>query len=198
MSRLPERGVVKFEAMRIRIKNMVCRHCVAKVAEVASSIPGIELRGVRLGSIDVEGTPTENEIDMLDSRLKEEGFEVIHSREESITAEIKGKLQELSRSGEGLHADIASCLEDALHLSFRTLSRTFASAEGRTIENYFTALRIERIKELLLDGELTLSEIAYVTGFSSVPHLSSRFKQATGMTPTQFRSVGQRTLLPDV
>ena len=184
--------------MEIRIKNMVCRHCVAKVAEVASSIPGLELRGVRLGSIDVEGTPAESDIELLDSRLKEEGFEVIRSREESIVAGIKARLQQLSRGGEGLRADIASELEDALHLSFRTLSRTFAAVEGRTIENYFTALRIERIKELLLDGELSLSEIAYVTGFSSVPHLSNRFKQATGMTPTQFRSMGQRTLLPDV
>lgn len=184
--------------MEIRIKNMVCRHCVAKVAEVASSIPGLELRAVRLGSIDVERNPTDGDIKLLDSRLREEGFEVIRSREETMVSEIKTKLMELARSGEGARADIGSVLEDALHTSFRTLSRTFASVEGRTIENYFTALRIERIKELLLDGELPLSEIAYVTGFSSVPHLSSRFKQATGMTPTQFRAVGQRTPLSDV
>lgn len=184
--------------MEIRIKNMVCRHCVAKVAEIASSIPAFELRAVRLGAIDVEGSATDKDIGLLDSRLREEGFEVIHSREESIVAEIKTRLQELSRSGEGVRADIAAVLEDALHASFRTLSRTFAAVEGRTIENYFTALRIERIKELLLDGELPLSEIAYVTGFSSVPHLSSRFKQATGMTPTQFRTMGQRIPLPDV
>ena len=184
--------------MEIRIKNMVCRHCVAKVAEIASSIPAFELRAVRLGAIDVEGNPTEKDMDILDSRLRDEGFEVIHSREESIVAEIKAVLQGLSRSGEGVRADIAAVLEDALHVSFRTLSRMFAAVEGRTIENYFTALRIERIKELLLDGELPLSEIAYVTGFSSVPHLSSRFRQATGMTPTQFRAVGQRTPLPDI
>lgn len=184
--------------MEIRIKNMVCRHCVAKVAEIASSIPALELRAVRLGAIDVEGHPSEADIELLDSRLRDEDFEVIRSREESIVAEIKSRLQALSRSGEGARADIAAVLEDALHTSFRTLSRTFAALEGRTIENYFTALRIERIKELLLDGELSLSEIAYVTGFSSVPHLSSRFKQSTGMTPTHFRAMGQRTPLPEV
>ncbi|MDE6855217.1 MAG: hypothetical protein K2J34_01960, partial [Muribaculaceae bacterium] len=116
--------------MEIRIKNMVCRHCVAKVAEVASSIPGLELRGVRLGSIDVEGTPAESDIELLDSRLRDEGFEVIRSREESIVAGIKVRLQQLSRGGEGMRADIASELEDTLHLSFRTLSRTFAAVEG--------------------------------------------------------------------
>lgn len=177
---------------------MVCRHCVAKVAEVTSRIPSLNLLGVELGSVTVEGNPASADIELLDSSLREEGFEVIHSREESIVAEIKSLLQELSRSGEGARTDIAGVLEDKLHTSFRTLSRTFAALESRTIENYFTALRIERIKELLIDGELPLSEIAYVTGFSSVPHLSSRFKQATGMTPTQFRSMGHRIPLPEV
>ena len=105
---------------------------------------------------------------------------------------------DLSREGDGMRADITGILQEYLHMSYRNLSRIFASTEGRTIENYFTALRIERIKELLLDGQMPLSEIAYVTGFSSVPHLSTRFKQATGMTPTQFREIGERTPLSEV
>lgn len=177
---------------------MVCRHCVAKVAEVTSRIPELNLLGVELGSVTVEGNPSDEVIDRLDSELRKEDFEVIRSREEAIVAEIKSKLMELSRDGEGVRADIAQILQDSLHMSFRNLSRIFASTEGRTIENYFTALRLERIKELLLDDQLPLSEIAYVTGFSSVPHLSTRFKQATGMTPTHFREIGVRTSLSEV
>ncbi len=177
---------------------MVCRHCVAKVAEVTSRIQELNLLGVELGSVTVEGNPSEEVIDRLDTELRKEDFEVIRSREEAIVAEIKTKLMDLSRDGEGVRADIAKVLPDSLHMSFRNLSRIFASVEGRTIENYFTALRIERIKELLLDDQLSLSEIAYVTGFSSVPHLSTRFKQATGMTPTQFREIGIRIPLPEV
>ncbi len=177
---------------------MVCRHCVAKVAEVASTIPGLELQGVELGAIIVGNNPSPDDISRFDEGLRKEGFEVIHSRDEEIVADIKGRLIELSRNSEGARADIATILQEAMHTSYPTLSRTFAAAEGRTIENYFTALRIERIKELLLDNQLPLSEIAFVTGFSSVPHLSSRFKQATGMTPTQFREMGRRTPLPEV
>lgn len=177
---------------------MVCRHCVAKVAEVASRIQSLNLLGVELGSVTVDVNPADDVIDSLDSELRKEGFEVIRSREEGIVSEIKVKLLELSRNGNGIHADIAAILQDTLHMSYRNLSRIFASTEGRTIENYFTALRIEHIKELLLDGQLSLSEIAFVTGFSSVPHLSSRFKQATGMTPTKFREIGIRTPLPEV
>ncbi|MDE5813318.1 MAG: helix-turn-helix domain-containing protein [Muribaculaceae bacterium] len=184
--------------MKIRIKNMVCRHCVAKVAEVTSRLASLNLLGVELGSVTVEGNPSESVINDLDAELRREGFEVIRSREEAIVSEIKSSLQQLSRDGDGAHADVASILQDTLHMSYRNLSRIFASTEGRTIENYFTALRIERIKELLLDGEMPLSEIAFVTGFSSVPHLSTRFKQATGLTPTQFREIGVRTPLSEV
>ena len=177
---------------------MVCRHCVAKVAEVTSRIPSLNLLGVELGSVTVEGNPDDDIVDRLDEELRKEGFEVIRSREEAIVSEIKSRLMELSREGDGTHADIASILQDSLHMSYRNLSRIFASMEGRTIENYYTALRIERIKELLLDGQMPLSEIAFITGFSSVPHLSTRFKQATGMTPTQFREIGVRIPLNDV
>ncbi|MDE6582686.1 MAG: helix-turn-helix domain-containing protein, partial [Duncaniella sp.] len=156
--------------MKIRIKNMVCRHCVAKVAEVASAIPGLNLQGVELGAITVGNFPAEDDLTLLDERLRPEGFEVIHSRDEETVADIKARLIELSRNSEGVRADISALLSDALHMSYRTLSRTFAAIEGRTIENYFTALRIERSKELLLDDQLPLSEIAFVTGFSSVPH----------------------------
>lgn len=177
---------------------MVCRHCVAKVAEVTSRIPSLNLLGVELGSVTVEGNPAEKVIDSLDAELRKEGFEVIRSREEAIVSEIKSRLVETLREGDGMRADVSAMLQDSLNMSYRNLSRIFASVEGRTIENYFTSLRIERIKELLLDGELPLSEIAFVTGFSSVPHLSTRFKQATGMTPTQFREIGTRKPLPDI
>ncbi len=177
---------------------MVCRHCVAKVAEIVSKFPELNLLGVELGGITVEGNPEDSVLKRLEVELLKEDFEIIRSREEAIVSEIKAKLMDLSRDGEGVRADIPKELQDSLHMSFRNLSRIFASVEGRTIENYFTALRIERIKELLLDNQLPLSEIAYVTGFSSVPHLSARFKQATGMTPTQFREIGIRTPLPEV
>ena len=177
---------------------MVCRHCVAKVAEVTSRIPSLNLLGVELGSVTVEGSPSDEVIDRLDDELRKEGFEVIRSREEAIVSEIKSRLMVLSRQGDGMRADIAATLQDGLNMSFRNLSRIFASTEGRTIENYFTALRIERIKELLLDGQMSLSEIAFVTGFSSVPHLSTRFKQATGLTPTQFREIGVRIPLSEI
>ena len=110
---------------------MVCRHCVAKVAEVTSRIQSLNLLGVDLGSVTVEGNPTDSVIDHLDAELRKEGFEVIRSREEAIVSEIKSKLMVLSREGDGMRADIAALLQDSLHMSYRNLSRIFASTEGR-------------------------------------------------------------------
>ncbi|MDE5996694.1 MAG: cation transporter, partial [Muribaculaceae bacterium] len=73
--------------MKIRIKNMVCRHCVAKVAEVASRIQSLGLLGVELGSVTVEENPPDDVLERLDTELRKEGFEVIRSREEAIVSE---------------------------------------------------------------------------------------------------------------
>ena len=71
---------------------------------------------------------------------------------------------------------------------YSQLSKLFSSVEGVTIEKYVIAQKIERVKELLVYDELTLSEIAFRLGYSSSQHLSNQFREVTGMTPTQFKS----------
>ena len=71
-----------------------------------------------------------------------------------------------------------------------TLSSLFSSVEGRTIENYFIEQRIEKAKELLIYGKLTLSQIAFDLEYSSTSHLSTQFKKITGLTPTYFKEIG--------
>ena len=84
-------------------------------------------------------------------------------------------------------------------MSFDTISRMFSQLEGRTIEKYHIAQKVERVKELLAYGGRTLEEIADITGYSSASHLSRQFKAVTGLTPTQFVSTrGKRTPLDKV
>lgn len=84
------------------------------------------------------------------------------------------------------------------HLSYPSLSRMFSEVEGRSIENYFVSLRVERVKKLIKYQQLSLSEIAYVVGYSSVSHMSRQFKQVTGLPPSQFREMERKKPLPDV
>jgi AraC family transcriptional regulator len=84
---------------------------------------------------------------------------------------------------------LADHLSAALHKEYSGLSALFTQVEGITIEHYFLLQRMERVKELIKYGELTMSEIADRTGFSSVAHLSAQFRKFTGMTPTAFRGM---------
>ena len=76
----------------------------------------------------------------------------------------------------------------------------FSSVEGRTIERFILSQKIEKVKELLTYGELTLSEIAYQMHYSSPAHLSSQFKKITGMSPSAFRKMQnqERQFLDDI
>jgi AraC-like DNA-binding protein len=76
------------------------------------------------------------------------------------------------------------------------ITTLFSSVEGTTIEKYYIAQKIEKAKELLVYGELSLSEIAYRLGYSSVQHLSNQFKKVTGLTPSHFKLVGAEKRKP--
>ena len=95
--------------------------------------------------------------------------------------------------------NLSACLQDHLNTDYGTLSKIFSATEGRTIEKYSIAQRVEFAKELLSYGEMTISEVADRAGYSSVAHLSRQFKTQTGMTPSQFQKLRpERTPLNEV
>lgn len=83
-------------------------------------------------------------------------------------------------------------------MDYTQISKLFSQTEGRTIEHYTIEQKIEYVKELLIYGELTLSEISYKLNYSSPQHLSRQFKQVTGMTPTAFKNNGHRKTLDTI
>ncbi len=185
--------------MRLTIKNMVCRHCAQTVRHILADVLGLKVIAVELGMAEVDAEPSETLLTGIGKALADEGFELIQSREAEIVEDVKHTLIELVRSDAGDRpGNLPEMLAHRYNLSYASISRLFSSVEGRTVESYYMALRIERVKELIKYRRLSLSEIAYVTGFSSVAHLSRQFKQLTGMTLTQFRDMGHRTALPEI
>uniref|UniRef100_UPI00272ABCDB helix-turn-helix domain-containing protein n=1 Tax=uncultured Duncaniella sp. TaxID=2768039 RepID=UPI00272ABCDB len=87
---------------------------------------------------------------------------------------------------EGHNHNLSECLSRHLNVSYDTVSRVFSQKEGRTLEKYHIAQKVERVKELLQHNEYTLSEIADMVDYSSAAHLSRQFKSVTGMTPTEY------------
>jgi AraC-like DNA-binding protein len=95
-----------------------------------------------------------------------------------------------------ININFSEYLAEVTGLNYHYLSTLFSSLEGTTIEKYFIHLKIEKVKELLVYGELTLSEIAYKLGYSSVQHLSNQFKKVTGLTPSYFKSLKSKNRKP--
>ncbi len=180
----------------LAVKNMVCPRCIRVVREELLKA-GVEVFDVRLGEIEI-APPQESELESLGTILKENGFELIHDRRTQISEKIKNIIiTQIHYTDEHVKTNLSKILEDELHLEYHYLSTVFSQQQGMTIEKYFILQKIELVKELLEYNQLSISEIAFKSGYSSVAHLSNQFKKITGLSATQYRKLsvnGRKTL----
>lgn len=181
------------------IRHMVCDRCKAAVRRIAEA-HRLPVEGVELGELHLARRLNATERTGLGQALQHEGFELVDDREAATIARIKAAIvQWVHHTGRSVRKQqLSTHLADALHRDYSSLSALFSQVEGITIEQYFLLQRLERVKELIKYDELTLSEIAFRTGFSSVAHLSAQFKKFTGMTPSAFKALGFRLPLDEV
>jgi AraC family transcriptional regulator len=174
------------------VKNMVCRRCLLAVEDVLikSAIP---FNKVITGEIHLSENITQKQIDVLATSLASIGLELIDNRMSGMIEKIKQLVMKKARNEVDKKENkikLSIYLSQNLHYEYTYLSSFFSSVEGRTIENYFIEQRIEKVKELLVYNEMTLSKIHYELEYSSVAHLSNQFKKITGLTPSHFKEVG--------
>jgi AraC-like DNA-binding protein len=145
---------------------------------------------VKLGELQLEKMPVGADMDRLQQRLGELGFEILSDQKGRIIEKIKNIIIRQIREGQpDDHHKFSDILSSSLHKDYTWLSKLFSEVEGVTIEKYIINQKIELVKELLAYGELNLSEISYKLGYSSVAHLSAQFSKTTGFTPSAFRKL---------
>ena len=174
---------------RLFIKNMVCQRCVMTVEQIFKKldIPAIN---VTLGEVEVARALTGDELQQIKEQLNKVGFDLIDKRVNKIIEGIKlAVLEYISLGMDAENIKLSSFITKKIPNDYSYLSDLFSSVEGRTIEQFFISQRIEKVKELLVYDQLSLTEISYQTGFSSVHHLSSQFKKVTGLTPSHFKKI---------
>jgi AraC family transcriptional regulator len=172
------------------IKNMVCNRCIMTVENILDKNE-LPFSSVSLGEVELERKLSDEEIKAVDTDLRKVGFELIDTRVNKIIDDIKqAVLQYLNLGMDSQNLKLSTFITDKIPYDYSYLSDLFSSIEGKTIEQYFILLRIEKVKELLVYDQLSLTEISYQTGFSSVHHLSSQFKKVTGLTPSHFKKIG--------
>lgn len=179
--------------MKLYIKNMVCNRCILVVQNELLKI-GIQPMHVALGEVELKEEYLDKKtLDQLDAALKLLGFERIDDRKARLIEKTKNIIIQIIHHSDqiDLHLNWSEFLSRELHYEYNYLSSLFSSLEGITLEQYIIRQKIERVKELLLYNELTLNEIAYKLGYSSVQHLSGQFKKITGFTPSVLKKSRQ-------
>lgn len=193
-------GVVSlryFMSEQLHIKNMVCDRCIMVVKQLFMDL-NIDFHQIQLGQIELKEEPNDQQLEKIRSLLQEYGFELLDDKKSKIVEKIKTTIVSLihGKDAEELNLKLSAILEEKLQTDYHYLSTLFSSVEGVTIERYTILQRIEKVKEMLMYDEKSLSEIAYEMGYSSVQHLSQQFKKVTGLTPSHFKQLKENKRKP--
>lgn len=174
--------------MNLHIKNMVCNRCKMVVKAELEKL-GFNPVSVELGTVSIKENISPDDKIKISNQLKSFGFELLEDKKTQIAEQIKTSIINLVHySKEPLKINLSAYLSEQINLEYPQLSSIFSEVENQTIEKYFIAQKIEKAKEMLTYGELTLSEIAYQLNYSSVAHLSAQFKKVSALTPSAYKA----------
>jgi AraC-like DNA-binding protein len=145
---------------------------------------------IGFGEVRLKEGISAEQLMQLDRGLKKSGFGLVDEIEGNLVEKVKKLIIELVHySDERLAENIPNIISSKLNHDFETLNTLFLKIQNQTIENYFLAHKMERVKELLVYYKLNLNEIAYQLNYSSIAHLTSQFKTATGLSPSHYRKI---------
>jgi len=166
---------------------MVCGRCKMVVKSELDKL-GLQTISVELGEVELQDEITDSQKEVLLKNLQALGFDFIDDKKSKTIEKIKNLIVDLvHHKNNELKINLSDYLVENLNQDYSTLSNLFSEIENTTIEKYFISQKIEKVKELLIYNELSLSEIADMLNYSNVAHLSNQFKKITGFTPTHFK-----------
>lgn len=178
--------------MKLYVRNMACLSCKVVVTEALKELE-IEPIKVELGEIEIREGLTDVEKQKLNNKIKKVGLELLENKQGAIIEKIRKVVVDyVYHTEEKLITNFSDYISKKLNYSYTYLSNLFSEVEVSTIEQYVIAMKIERIKELIMFKDLTLTEISYKLHYSSVAHLSTQFKKVTGLTPTHFKALKKK------
>ncbi len=175
--------------MKLYIKYMVSLRCKMFVQEELQKLR-LNFVSVELGMVEIQDHITDEQKETFANNLKKGGLELLDDKKNILVEKIKNVIVEMVHYADELpKVNDSDYISEKLGYDYTYLSNTFSEVKGTTIQQYIIRHKIERVKELLLYDELTLTEIAWKLDYSSVAHLSNQFKKVTGLTPTYFKEL---------
>ena len=177
--------------MHLYIKYMVSLRCKMMVKQELEKL-NLKIISVDLGVIEIAGEISTHVRQSLKENLYRSGLELLDDAKSILIEKIKSVIVEMVHySPELPKVNYSEYISQKLNYDYTYLSNMFSEVKGTTIQQYIIDHKIEKVKELLLYDELSLTEIAYRLHYSSVAHLSNQFKKLTGLTPSYYKKIGQ-------
>lgn len=182
----------RFNKMKLYIKYMVSLRCKMMVKEELKKL-GLHYVVVELGMVEILEDITPEQHDQLKTNLLKSGLELLDDKKSILIEKIKNVITEMIHYNDELpKVNYSDYISEILQYDYTYLSNVFSEVKGITIQQFIIINKIERVKELLLYDELSLTEIAYKLHYSSLGHLSNQFKKITGLSPSYFKMLGKR------
>lgn len=175
---------------------MVSNRCKLAVKEELKKL-GLHFIVVELGEVEIMEKITGQQRQQLQTALLDSGLELMDDKRSVLIERIKNVIIEMvHHTDEVIRVNFSHYLSEKLNHDYTYLANLFSEVQGTTIEQFIIAHKIERIKELIIYGELNITEIAWKMNYSSVAHLSNQFKKMTGLTPSHFKQLKDKKRSP--
>jgi AraC-like DNA-binding protein len=171
---------------------MVSLRCKMLVIDELNKL-ALEYATVELGMVEIQGSISDRDREAFKINLKKSGLELLDNKQQILVGKIKSLIIEMVHYTDELpEINDSDFISEKLGYDYTYLSNTFTKVIGMNIQQYIILHKIERVKELLLYDEETLTDIAWKLNYSSVAHLSNQFKKVTGFTPTYYKELKQK------
>ena len=175
---------------------MVSNRCKMVVKEELRKL-GLHFTPIELGEVEIMETISIQQRDALKLALLDSGLELMDDKRAILIEKIKSVVIEMvHHTEEVIKVNFSTFLSEKLKHDYTYLANLFSEVQGTTIEQFIISHKIERIKELIIYGELTITEIAWKMNYSSVAHLSNQFKKMTGLSPSHFKHLKHKRRSP--
>jgi len=175
---------------------MVSPRCKIAVKEELKKF-GLHFVILDLGEVDVMEDITLEQREQLKANLLLSGFELMDNKKAVLIEKIKSIIIEMiHHTSDVLKINFSDFLSEKLNYNYTYLANLFSETQGSTIEHFIIEHKVERIKELIIYGELNMTEIAWKMNYSSVAHLSNQFKKVTGLPPSHFKLLKDKKRKP--
>ncbi len=180
--------------LKIYIKYMVSIRCKMVVKEALKDL-GLHFVFVDLGVVEIMEELSAEQRQQLKVILHRSGLELMDDKKAELIQQTKKLILDLIyNTDDGLDMSFTVYLSQQTNQEYPYLANLFLEMQGTTIQQYIIIHKVERIKELIIYGELSITEITWKMNYSSVAHLSNQFKKITGLTPTHFRQLKEKRL----